>query len=81
MRIPTPVNEPVKAYAPGSAERASLKQKLADMSAESIEIPLLIGGKEVRTGQSGCVAMPHRHHHKLATWLPTIDDSSTDPEK
>ncbi len=67
-RVPAPVNEPVKAYAPGSAERASLQQKLAEMSGESIEIPLLIGGQEVRTGQMGCVTIPHRHQHRLATW-------------
>ena len=67
-RVPAPVNEPVKTYAPGSAERASLKRTLAKMSGETIEIPLLIGGEQVRTGQLGCVAMPHRHRHTLATW-------------
>jgi 1-pyrroline-5-carboxylate dehydrogenase len=67
-RIPTPINEPVKNYAPGSSERASLKHTLAAMSGETIEIPLLIGGKEIRTGQMGCVTMPHRHQHRLATW-------------
>jgi 1-pyrroline-5-carboxylate dehydrogenase len=68
VRIPVPVNEPVKAYAPGSAERASLKQKLRDMSGDAIEIPLLVGGEEVRTGDVACVRVPHRHRHVLATW-------------
>ena len=68
VRIPVPVNEPVKTYAPGSAERASLKQTLRDMSADAVEIPLLIGGEEVRTGDIACVHMPHRHRHVLATW-------------
>ncbi len=67
-RVPVPVNEPVTAYAPGSPARASLKRTLADMSGETIEIPLVIGGHEVRTGQIGCVTMPHRHQHRLATW-------------
>jgi 1-pyrroline-5-carboxylate dehydrogenase len=68
MSIPTPVNEPVRGYAPGSPERASLKRTLAEMGGGAIEIPLLIGGDEVRTGQMGCVRMPHRHQHTLARW-------------
>ena len=67
-RIPTPVNEPVQGYAPGSPERASLKRTLAELSSERIEIPLIIGGEDVRTGETGCVTMPHRHHHPLAAW-------------
>ena len=50
-KVPTPLNEPVKGYAPGSLERASLKKKLAEMSAEKIEIPLVIDGKDVRTSK------------------------------
>ena len=65
-KVPTPVNEPVKGYAPGSPERASLKKKLAQMSAEKIDIPLVIGGKEIRTGNIGRAVMPHRHRHVLA---------------
>ena len=68
VRIPIPVNEPVTTYAPGTPGRASLKRKLAEMSGPAIEIPLVIGGKEVRTGQFGCVTMPHRHQHVLARW-------------
>src|SRR5215471_18924159 len=67
-RIPTPVNEPIRSYAPGTAERQALKQKLAVMSAEKVDIPLIIGGKEVRTGDTGTQVMPHRHGHVLATW-------------
>jgi 1-pyrroline-5-carboxylate dehydrogenase len=66
--IPTPVNEPVQSYAPGSPERASLKAKLAEMAATEIEIPLIIGGKEIRTGRTKQAVMPHRHGHVLATW-------------
>ena len=48
-RVPTPVNEPVKQYAPGSPERAELKARLDSMAKERVEIPIVIGGKEIRT--------------------------------
>ena len=65
VRIPTPVNEPVLPYAAGSPERAQLKEALKRMSGERVEIPLLIGGKEVRTGHTAEVRSPHRHDHVL----------------
>ena len=67
-RVPVPANDPILSYAPGTAERKSLKQKLAAMSAEQIDIPLVIGGKEIRTGDTGTQVMPHKHGHVLATW-------------
>jgi 1-pyrroline-5-carboxylate dehydrogenase len=67
-RVPPPVNEPVRTYAPGSPERAALKARLASMSTEQPEIPLIIGGKEVRTGDMGKVVMPHKHSHVIATY-------------
>ena len=67
-RVPPPVNEPVKGYAPGSPERASIKARLAAMAAERIEIPLVIGGKAVRTGDTATAVMPHDHKHVLADW-------------
>jgi len=66
--IPAPANEPVLSFAPGSPERASLKAKLAEMAATEIEIPVIIGGKEIRTGRTKKAVMPHRHGHVLATW-------------
>jgi len=63
-----PVNEPIKSYAPGSPEKASLKARLASMAAETIDIPLIIGGKEIRTGDLGKAVMPHKHGHVLATY-------------
>src|SRR6266581_6357966 len=65
-KLPTPVNEPVLSYAPGTPERAELKQALKDLAARPLEIPLVIGGKEVRTGRIADVVMPHCHHHVLA---------------
>jgi 1-pyrroline-5-carboxylate dehydrogenase len=67
-RVPIPINEPIRSYAPGSSERQTLKNKLAAMSAEKIEIPIVIGGKEIRSGNTGTQIMPHRHAHVIATW-------------
>jgi 1-pyrroline-5-carboxylate dehydrogenase len=67
-RVPLPVNEPVKTYAPGTPERAELKTRLAAMASERIEIPIVIGGKEFRTGDMAHAVMPHDHAHVLADW-------------
>ena len=64
--IPKPVNEPILNFNPGSAERASLQAKLKELSAKEIEIPLLIGGAEVRTGDTSTVSYTH-------LTLPTSD--------
>ncbi|WP_373048654.1 L-glutamate gamma-semialdehyde dehydrogenase [Vulgatibacter sp.] len=68
VRVPTPINEPVLSYAPGTAERAALKSMLAKMASEQIDIPLFIGGREVRTGKTGESRVPHDHRHVLATY-------------
>jgi 1-pyrroline-5-carboxylate dehydrogenase len=67
-RVPPPVNEAVKGYAPGSPEKKELKSRLASMAAERIDIPLVIGGREVRTGDTARAVMPHDHGHVLADW-------------
>src|SRR2546427_12312199 len=67
-RVPIPINEPVRSYAPETAERQALKQKIGAMSAEKIEIPLVIGGKEVRTGGTGTQGMAPRPPHLLGHW-------------
>jgi 1-pyrroline-5-carboxylate dehydrogenase len=64
--LPAAVNEPVKSYAPGSPERASIKARLDAMARERIELPLVIGGREVRTDTLQPCVMPHRHAHILA---------------
>ncbi len=66
IRVPAPVNEPVHSYAPGSAERASLKARLSAMLNERIDIPLVIGGREIRTGNTIRQICPHDHRHVLA---------------
>ncbi len=73
-RVPAPVNEPIKSYAPGSPERASLKARLDSMAKERIEIPIIIGGKEYRSGELGAAIMPHDHHHVLADYHKATPD-------
>lgn len=67
-RVPPPVNEPVRSYAPGSPEKAELKARLGSMAQERIEIPLMIGGQEYRTDQTAHSVMPHDHGHVLADY-------------
>jgi len=74
--VPPPANEPVKAYAPGSPERASLKSRLKAVAGERIDIPLVIGGKEVRTGDTRPAVMPHDHGHALADWHRASGDQA-----
>ena len=61
-------NEPTLDYRPGSLEKGVLKNQLAKMRGTEIEIPLIIGGKEVRTGNTGKCIIPHNKHHVLATY-------------
>jgi 1-pyrroline-5-carboxylate dehydrogenase len=67
-QVPPPINEPVKGYGPGSAEKASLKARLDAMAGERIEVPLIIGGQEIKTGDVAQAVMPHDHGHVLADW-------------
>jgi 1-pyrroline-5-carboxylate dehydrogenase len=66
FRPPPPVNEPVRSYAPGSPERESLKKRLDEMRSERIEIPCVIGGKDIKTGTLREAVMPHDKDHVLA---------------
>ncbi|NMC36841.1 MAG: L-glutamate gamma-semialdehyde dehydrogenase [Bacteroidales bacterium] len=63
-----PQNEPIFSYSPGSQERELLKQELDLQNSEVIDIPLIIGGKEIRTGKTGKVVKPTDHGHVLATY-------------
>ncbi|HEY7860133.1 MAG TPA: L-glutamate gamma-semialdehyde dehydrogenase [Gemmatimonadaceae bacterium] len=67
-RTPPPVNEPVKSYAPGTPDRAELKARLASMASEHADIPIVIDGREIRTGVTAQVTMPHAYRHVLANW-------------
>jgi len=62
------VNEPIKEYLPGSSEKASLKAKLEELKSQTFDIPIIINGQEIRTGNTGNCVMPHNHQHVLATY-------------
>src|SRR5207244_12563316 len=66
VSVPTPRNEPVLAYAPGSPERKALRAQLAKMSSEVIEVTPLVGGHRVATGRTAAAVLPHDHRHVLA---------------
>ena len=66
--VPHPRNEPVLSYAPGSKERAVLKRALEDARSKVLDIPMYIGGDEVRTGNTRPLTPPHDHKHLLANF-------------
>jgi 1-pyrroline-5-carboxylate dehydrogenase len=66
FRVPEPYNEPVRGYEPGSPERGELRRRLDELAGQRLEIPLVIGGEEVRTGDTFEAVMPHRRSHVLA---------------
>ncbi|MDX9757786.1 MAG: L-glutamate gamma-semialdehyde dehydrogenase [Bacteroidota bacterium] len=68
FKVPTPVNEPIKAYAPGSPEKTALKAKIAELKAQVLDIPLIIGGEEIRTGDTAEMRIPHDHGHILGVY-------------
>lgn len=65
FNVPTPINEPVLDYAPGSEERKKLKAALVEARAQQIDVPMYIGGKEVRTNDKKPMSPPHDHQHIL----------------
>lgn len=68
FKVPTPFNEPVYDYQPGSDERAKLKSALDEIAGKRVDIPLIIAGEEVRTGKLGKIVMPHDHGHVLGEY-------------
>ncbi len=65
FNVPTPINEPIKSYAPKSPERAELQAMLAKLRSYEMDIPMYIGGKEVRSNNTSRIAPPHDHKHTL----------------
>jgi len=66
--IPLPQNEPVRGYAPGSPERASLRAELARQSALEVEAAPIVAGKAIHTGDTSPMVMPHAHQHRLGVF-------------
>ncbi len=64
-KVPEPYNEPAYSYGPGSVERRLLKEELRRQEGMKVEIPMIIGGREVRSGDMGACVAPHRHRHVL----------------
>ena len=64
-RLPQITNEPVKTYAPGSPERAALKARIEELKNTVVDLPMIIGGQEVRTGKLNDIRPPHDHAHLL----------------
>src|SRR5688500_9254823 len=65
FNVPVPKNEPVLNYAPGSKERSALQQAIDEARSETLDIPMFIGGEEVRTSAKQRLAPPHDHKHTL----------------
>ncbi len=68
FKVPTPINEPILPYAPGSPEKAELKAKVQELKSKQIEVPLIIGGEEVHTGNTADLLVPHDHSVKLGVY-------------
>lgn len=65
LSMPVPKNEPIQGYGPGSPEKAKLKAALAELSSKELDIPVVVNGEEIRTGNTGKCVMPHNHGHLL----------------
>ncbi|MBU1095321.1 MAG: L-glutamate gamma-semialdehyde dehydrogenase [Bacteroidetes bacterium] len=68
FKVPLPINEPIKSYAPGSSEKEELKKKIAELKSQKIEIPLIIGGEEIKTGNTAEIVIPHDKKHVLGVY-------------
>lgn len=68
FHIPEPKNEPVLQYAPASPERAELKTKLKEMLSQQVDVPMIIGGEEIRNGKLADIRCPHDHRHILGRY-------------
>ncbi|HKB84852.1 MAG TPA: aldehyde dehydrogenase family protein, partial [Ignavibacteriaceae bacterium] len=68
FKLPIPVNEPILNYAPGSLEKSELKKKLAELQSKEIEIPLIIGGEEIKSGKTAEIRVPHNLSKKLGIY-------------
>ena len=68
FKVPVPVNEPIKDYAPNSIEKKNLVAKIDELSSMNVEIPIIIDGKEIKTGNTGNCVKPYDHAHILGTY-------------
>jgi len=66
--VPFPSNDPIRSYAPGSRDKEILKKRMIELKSQVLDIPLIIGGKEIRTGKTEKCVMPHNHKHVLGNY-------------
>jgi 1-pyrroline-5-carboxylate dehydrogenase len=66
VSVPEPINEPIQPYSSGTSEKTSLKKRLQEMMDEQVEVPVIVGGEEIRTGKTTTAVCPHDHGHVLA---------------
>ncbi|HLS39052.1 MAG TPA: L-glutamate gamma-semialdehyde dehydrogenase [Sphingobacterium bovisgrunnientis] len=78
FNVPAPINEPVYSYAPGTNERALLKAAIAEARAQEIDVPMYIGGEEVRTENKAKLTPPHDHQHVLGYYSQGTKQHVTD---
>lgn len=78
FNVPAPVNEPVYSYAPGSKERALLKEAIAEARSQEIDVPMYIGSEEVRTDKKVKLTPPHDHQHILGYYSQGTKQHVTD---
>lgn len=78
FNVPAPVNEPVYSYAPGSKERALLKEAIAEARSQEIDVPMYIGSEEVRTDKKVKLTPPHDHQHVLGYYSQGTKQHVTD---
>src|SRR5512147_278099 len=76
VNVPTAVNEPILAYAPGSPERSRIQAALAAIEREVVEVPCVVGGQRVWTGKIREVVMPHRHKHVVARFHAATEEDA-----
>jgi len=74
LNVPEPKNEPVYSYAPGTPAREALQSKLREMLGNEVEVPIIVGGKEIRTGDLGECTCPHDHGHVLGRYHKASED-------
>ena len=68
INVPIPINDPIRSYSKGTSDRKQLKAQITELKNQEIEIPLIIGGKEIRTGDLGSCLIPHNHSHVLGSF-------------
>ena len=66
--VPFPDNDPIRSYAPGTRDREILKKRITELKNEVLDIPIIIGGKEIRTGNTDKCVIPHKHSHILGNY-------------